>query len=184
MCLTGHREAGPNLEVSMRARGTASVLGVAVLAAGVLVACGGDNDSDAGATTDTTATATATTATAPGGGPLAGVPAPSGGSSTGTQSILEGGVLASYDTLASPAEVVDRYETELADSGWDIVGGDAGGQGAGGTGLQAAKGNRYLSIDAGETAVGSTFVSVCGWPQEPTNPECTFIEQGSSTTGG
>lgn len=184
MCLTGHREAGPNLEVDMSARGTASVLGVAVLAAGVLAACGGDDASDAGATTDTTATAPAMTETAPGDEPLAGVPAPSGGSSTGAQSIAEGGQLASYDSLASPAEVVDTYKTELADSGWDIVGADAGGQGAGGTGLQATMGNRYVSIDAGDTAVGSTFVSVCGWPQEPTIPECTFIDQGSSTTGG
>ena len=184
MCLTGHREARPNPEVGVRPRRTAGVLGVTLLAAGVLAACGGDDDPDAGATTDTTATTPAMAITAPGDGPLAGVPSPSGGSSTGTQSIAEGGQLASYNTPASPADVVGTYETELADSGWDLVGGDAGGQGAGGTGLQAAKGNRYLSIDAGETAVGSTFVSVCGWPQEPTNPECTFSDQGSSTTGG
>ncbi len=168
----------------MRRARTFGVLGVAVLAAGVLAACGGDDDSDSEATTDTTSTAPAMTETAPAEGPLAGVPAPSGGSSTGTQSIPEGGELASYDTLATPQEVVDTYETELEKSGWEIVGGDAGGQGAGGTGLQATMGDRYLSIDAGETAVGSTFVSVCGWPEEPSTPQCTPIDQGSTTTDG
>ena len=167
----------------MRRGRSVSALGVAVLAAGALVACGGDDDSDGDATTESTSTAPAMTVS-PADDPLAGVPPPSGGSSTGTQPIPEGGELASYDTLASPQEVVDAYRNELESSGWEIVGGDAGGQGAGGTGLQASMRSRYLSVDTGETAVGSTFVAVCGWPEEPSTPDCTFIDQGSSTAGG
>lgn len=171
--------------MSTRAR-AASFLGVAVLGVGLLVACGDDDDdsSDGETTTEMTGTAPAATTAPPVSTPLDGVPAPPGGATTGRQSIPEDGELASYDTLASPDEVVDTYETELENSGWTIVGGDAGGQGAGGTGLQATMGDRYLSIDAGETAVGSTFVTVCGWPEEPSTPECTFIDQGTSTTGG
>ena len=169
----------------MRRRAAVGMVCIAVLA-GVLVACGdddADSNGDAG-TTETTGTAPTTTAEMPSGGPLDGVPAPAGGSSTGTESIPEAGELASYDTLSTPQEVVEDYGTQLTSSGWTIVGGDAGGQGAGGTGLQATMGDRYLSVDAGESAVGSTFVSVCGWPEEPSTPQCTFIDQGTSTTGG
>ena len=105
-------------------------------------------------------------------GLLAGVQAPPGSKSLGTQAASSGGQQASFSTTSAPAEVAAFYEKSLPTSGWTVTGsGSGGGSGGGGAGLEATNGAKYLSMHAGGPQ-GMTYVHVCVWPSRPANDHC------------
>ena len=71
-----------------------------------------------------------------------------------------------------PVDLIEAYGAALTDAGWEITSG-GGDQNpfAGGAGLTATDGTRYLKIGAGGPAF-ATFVDGCIWPQQPIDDDC------------
>ncbi len=103
---------------------------------------------------------------------MAGVPAPANSTKLGAGDAQGGGQQASYSTSDTPSAVIAAFTKDLSGAGWTVAGGgESGGGYGGGGGLQATKGDLYLSLDAGGPT-GRTFVHVCVWPSKPKNDHC------------